>query len=93
MPNQQHFGASLGISNADKAWYYLACTEIIHPIAANNLTDMFPPQGWSLSGRAAACRRLFGVVPRCVSRSRSLDLWVAPCPATLSLLALLLLLT
>ena len=46
------------------AWYYLACTEIVHPIAANGKTDMFPPQPWSLDGLTAECERLFEVSPR-----------------------------
>lgn len=35
-----------------------------HPIAANNVSDMFPPQGWSVSGLARGCRDKFGVTPR-----------------------------
>jgi len=46
------------------SWYYLACTEIIHPIGADNITDMFPPQPWSLAGTSGGCRSLFGVTPQ-----------------------------
>ena len=46
------------------AWFYLACTEIIHPIAANNVTDMFPPQSWSIAGLTSECNELFDVTPR-----------------------------
>jgi hypothetical protein len=53
-----------GPSTAGKAWYYLACTEIIHPIGANNKSDCFPPQPWSLAGLSSACDRLFHVRPR-----------------------------
>lgn len=58
-------GAPLsGARTADEGWYYLACTEIVHPIAANNVTDMFPPFAWDPAAVAANCRRLFGVEPR-----------------------------
>ena len=53
-----------GPSTAGDAWFYLACTEIIHPIAANNVTDMFPPQEWSVAGLESECRSKFGVEPR-----------------------------
>ena len=53
-----------GAATAGEAWYYLACTEVIHPIAANNVTDMFPPQRWSLGGLTSDCERRFGVRPR-----------------------------
>jgi hypothetical protein len=51
-------------STAGDAWFYLACTEIVHPIAANNATDMFPPQSWTLEGLEDTCRARFGVSPR-----------------------------
>ncbi|KAJ1641246.1 peptidase S28 [Pavlovales sp. CCMP2436] len=57
----QHFS---GASTADLAWFYLACTEIVHPIAANNRTDMFPPFEWDPHALARTCHQLFGVTPR-----------------------------
>jgi lysosomal Pro-X carboxypeptidase len=53
-----------GAQTADRAWYYLACTEIVHPIAANNVSDMFPPFSWDVDALASACRKLFHVSPR-----------------------------
>merc|ERR1712039_368656 len=49
-------------SPADEAWNYLACTEIVHPIASNNVTDMFPPGNQPSS--AAYCSPTFNVTPR-----------------------------
>lgn len=45
-------------------WNYLACTEIMHPIGANNITDMFPPYTWSVAGTAGWCAAQFHVTPR-----------------------------
>ncbi|KAL1503900.1 hypothetical protein AB1Y20_012362 [Prymnesium parvum] len=42
-------------------WNYLACTEIVHPIGANNVTDFFPPANWSVAQTAAWCASQFGV--------------------------------
>ena len=39
-----------------RAWDWLACTEIVHPIAANNITDFFPPYTFSLARLAAECQ-------------------------------------
>lgn len=57
-------GDARGASTAGKAWYYLACTEIVHPIGANNVSDCFPPQPWSLAGLSSTCNSLFNVRPR-----------------------------
>jgi len=48
---------------ADLGWLYLACTEVIHPIGANNQTDMFPPYNWTVSGLSASCRSAWNVTP------------------------------
>lgn len=42
-------------------WDYLACTEIVHPIGANNITDMFPPFTWSVAGTEGFCMPKFQV--------------------------------
>lgn len=52
------------VDNGAREWLYLACTEIVHPISANNVTDMFPPLRWDLKGLEALCIREFGVRPR-----------------------------
>lgn len=49
-------------SPSDLAWYYLSCTEIVHPIATNNITDMFPPENETSS--ADWCQYFFNVTPR-----------------------------
>lgn len=48
------------VSSNTHAWLYLACSEIVHPIAANNVTDMFPPFNWTLEGTEAQCRADYG---------------------------------
>mmetsp|Transcript_17533 Transcript_17533/g.51923 ORF Transcript_17533/g.51923 Transcript_17533/m.51923 type:complete len:493 (-) Transcript_17533:93-1571(-) len=45
-------------------WDFLACTEIVHPIGCNNVTDMFPPYNWTVAGQAAYCGSQFHVLPR-----------------------------
>jgi hypothetical protein len=54
-------GEGDGASSGALGWYYLACTEVVHPIGANNVTDMFPPRPWSARLLAAGCATLFGV--------------------------------
>ena len=49
-----------GDSPGAHAWGYLACTEIVHPIGANNLTDMFPPFNWSVESTKRQCNGVFG---------------------------------
>lgn len=44
-------------------WSYMACTEVIHPIAANNKTDMFPPYNWTVEGLSSTCKQAWHVVP------------------------------
>lgn len=44
-------------------WSYMACTEVIHPIGANNKTDMFPPYEWTVDGLAASCTKGWRVAP------------------------------
>jgi hypothetical protein len=47
-------------------WDYLACTDEVHPIGTNNVTDFFPPSPWSLADTTAWCQESFGplLVPR-----------------------------
>lgn len=54
---------SARMSPNDLGWLYLACTEVIHPIGANNVTDMFPPYNWTVSGLRTNCRNAWNVTP------------------------------
>ena len=49
---------------AGRAWSYLACTEVIHPIGANNQSDFFPPSNWTVTALNDSCVRSLGVRPR-----------------------------
>ena len=49
-----------GRGGGAKSWDYLACTEIVHPIGSNNVTDMFPPYNWSISGTSLQCQGHWG---------------------------------
>jgi pimeloyl-ACP methyl ester carboxylesterase len=44
-------------------WSYMACTEVIHPIGANNKTDMFPPYDWTVEALSAGCMSGWSVMP------------------------------
>eukprot|EP00931_Biecheleriopsis_adriatica_P101587 TRINITY_DN76698_c0_g1_i1.p1 TRINITY_DN76698_c0_g1~~TRINITY_DN76698_c0_g1_i1.p1 ORF type:complete len:506 (-),score=64.70 TRINITY_DN76698_c0_g1_i1:241-1758(-) len=44
-------------------WDYLSCTEIVHPIGCNNVTDFFPPEPWTLAGTSADCMRQWNAEP------------------------------
>lgn len=46
-----------------RAWDYLACTEIVHPIGCNNVTDFFPPGDWTLEATGDYCSSAWGVRP------------------------------
>eukprot|EP00911_Craspedida_sp_UC1_P000983 UC1_evm1s737 len=62
--NLTAYNASL-YSQGARAWDYLACTEIVHPIGCNNVSDFFPPSPWSLASTTRYCMsRWGGVVPR-----------------------------
>jgi lysosomal Pro-X carboxypeptidase len=47
-----------------KGWGYLACTEIVHPIGANNVTDMFPPFVWSVASNDQWCVPQYNISSR-----------------------------
>ena len=50
-----------GGNKADaRAWSYLSCTEIIHPIGSNNVSDMFPINKWTPSSLSEWCFSVFG---------------------------------
>merc|ERR1719424_201513 len=51
------------MASSDLGWLYLACTEVIHPIGANNKTDMFPPYNWTASELRDSCKRGWNVTP------------------------------
>lgn len=57
-------GASLAQPHRFRGWSYLSCTQVIHPIGANNVTDFFPPFNWSVDGLAKECGGEWGVEPR-----------------------------
>eukprot|EP00746_Dinoflagellata_sp_MGD_P008548 gnl/MRDRNA2_/MRDRNA2_117124_c0_seq1.p1 gnl/MRDRNA2_/MRDRNA2_117124_c0~~gnl/MRDRNA2_/MRDRNA2_117124_c0_seq1.p1 ORF type:complete len:612 (+),score=81.37 gnl/MRDRNA2_/MRDRNA2_117124_c0_seq1:118-1953(+) len=44
-------------------WAYMACTEVVHPIGANNVTDFFPPYDWNTDSLAVGCKQAWGVTP------------------------------
>jgi len=44
-------------------WAYMACTEVVHPIGANNVTDFFPPFDWNTDSLAVGCKHAWGVTP------------------------------
>jgi len=46
------------------SWDYQACTEVIHNIGTNGLTDMFPPAPWNIDQLSKYCQEHWGVSPR-----------------------------
>jgi pimeloyl-ACP methyl ester carboxylesterase len=44
-------------------WAYMACTEVVHPIGANNVTDFFPAYDWNTDSLAVGCKQSWGVTP------------------------------
>lgn len=55
-------------------WSYMACTEVVHPIGANGVTDFFPAYNWSAQQLTAACQHQWGVTPDFQYLSRKIDL-------------------
>jgi lysosomal Pro-X carboxypeptidase len=53
-----------GAPHRFRGWSYLSCTQVIHPIGANNVTDFFPPFNWSVDGLARECAAEWGIQPR-----------------------------
>ena len=54
--------ARIRAAESAPGWDFLACTEVIHPIGSNNVTDFFPPSTWSVAQTAAWCEPQFGQV-------------------------------
>jgi len=46
-----------------RSWDYMACTEIVHPIGCNNVTDFFPPDDWTVDGTGDYCQSNWDVRP------------------------------
>ena len=53
--NLTAFEAQYVTTPASRAWDYLSCTEIVHPIGSNNKTDMFPPYNWTVHDSQLQC--------------------------------------
>mmetsp|Transcript_171836 Transcript_171836/g.545595 ORF Transcript_171836/g.545595 Transcript_171836/m.545595 type:complete len:591 (-) Transcript_171836:142-1914(-) len=70
--------SALGTQVADWAvgWSYMACTEVVHPIGANNVTDMFPPYDWTVAGLNAMCEHAWKVAPDVNYLQRRIDVQV-----------------
>ncbi|XP_068120862.1 lysosomal Pro-X carboxypeptidase [Hyperolius riggenbachi] len=51
-------------SLGDLGWSYQACTEMVMPVCADGVTDMFEPQTWDFDSYSDDCYKLWGVRPR-----------------------------
>jgi len=51
-------------SLGDKGWDFQACTEMIMPMCADGMHDMFLPSPWNLSAVMTSCSTTYGVTPR-----------------------------
>lgn len=49
---------------AADGWGYLACSEVLHPISANNVTDMFPPREWRADDVSRFCLKQYNATAR-----------------------------
>lgn len=63
-------------SGIGHGWSYMACTEVIHPIGANNKTDMFPAYNWTVANLATGCIQGWNVHPNAAYLKRKLDIKV-----------------
>ncbi|XP_015110405.1 lysosomal Pro-X carboxypeptidase [Diachasma alloeum] len=45
-------------------WYYQACTEMVMPMCADGINDMFEPQPWNLSNYTGECVQKYGIKPQ-----------------------------
>ncbi|XP_037298653.1 lysosomal Pro-X carboxypeptidase-like [Manduca sexta] len=45
-------------------WSFQACTEIITPMCATGVTDMFEPSPWSFAEHVELCHNMYDVYPR-----------------------------
>jgi len=55
-------------------WSYMACTEVIHPIAGNNKTDMFPAYSWDVASLTEQCFASWNVHPDGAYLKHNLDI-------------------
>lgn len=53
-----------GTGISDRGWDFQACTEMVMPICADGVHDMFPPQQWNMQTYADKCFKKYGVHPR-----------------------------
>jgi len=60
------------------AWFYQACTQIVHPIGSNGVTDLFWHAPWQIADLTAECGRLFNVVPNPTWLPATMGMWDVP---------------
>uniref|UniRef100_V9KNU6 Lysosomal Pro-X carboxypeptidase n=3 Tax=Callorhinchus milii TaxID=7868 RepID=V9KNU6_CALMI len=48
----------------DQAWYYQSCTEMVMPICADGINDMFEPAKWDFPAFSEDCYKTWGIRPR-----------------------------
>lgn len=48
----------------DLGWMYQACTEMVMPMCADGVQDMFEPEEWNFQAFSDECNAMFGVRPR-----------------------------
>uniref|UniRef100_A0A182K5G5 Lysosomal Pro-X carboxypeptidase n=1 Tax=Anopheles christyi TaxID=43041 RepID=A0A182K5G5_9DIPT len=53
-----------GTGISDRGWDFQACTEMVMPICADGVHDMFLPQPWNMQTYADKCFKKYGVHPR-----------------------------
>uniref|UniRef100_A0A182YSG0 Lysosomal Pro-X carboxypeptidase n=1 Tax=Anopheles stephensi TaxID=30069 RepID=A0A182YSG0_ANOST len=58
--NSSYDGSGIG----DSGWDFQACTEMVMPMCADGVHDMFPAQPWNLQSYSDKCFKKYGVHPR-----------------------------